>query len=371
MSVDEIVAELAQYPNGIGEKYAGRLRRKSSARLRSGRRSANRSRRDRRERAGGAAVLGEARQERQAEADLHQRAPRIKGARYQVPLRRLSRPVSRRGKARSRKAAPISTTPSLVIAQQDPQGVRVRSRHQEHIRRRHAAVPRERIRSGPRLSRRADTGTARRGSTAGSSPTPAPTIPSSTANSAASRLIAAVRRARHPGIKFDPIIVLEGPMGTNKSKAIEILAGVENFSDQSIFGARDREQQELLAGVWLYEIAELSNIRKTEVEHIKAFASRTHDRARPAYGRVRVDQPRRCVLFATTNNDRYLKEADRRFWPVKTTNIDIEALKRDRDQLWAEAAQREREGASIVLRRELWEAARDRAGGAGRSRPVG
>ena len=170
-------------------------------------------------------------------------------------------------------------------------------------------------------------------------------------------LVAAARRARCPGTKLDPIIVLEGPMGTNKSKAIETLAGVENFSDQSIFGVRDREQQELLAGVWLYEIAELSNIRKTEVEHIKAFASRTHDRARPAYGRARKDQPRRCVLFATTNNDRYLKEPDRRFWPVKTTDIDIEVLKRDRDQLWAEAAQREHEGASIVLRRELWEAA--------------
>jgi hypothetical protein len=170
-------------------------------------------------------------------------------------------------------------------------------------------------------------------------------------------LIAAVRRVRSPGTKFDPIIVLEGPMGTNKSKAIEVLAGIENFSDQSIFGARDREQQELLAGVWLYEIAELSNIRRTEVEHIKAFASRTHDRARPAYGRTRVDQPRRCVLFATTNNDRYLKEVDRRFWPVKTTEIDIEALKRDRDQLWAEAAQRESEDASILLRRELWGAA--------------
>ena len=170
-------------------------------------------------------------------------------------------------------------------------------------------------------------------------------------------LIAAVRRVRSPGIKFDPIIVLEGPMGTNKSKAIETLAGIDNFSDQSIFGARDREQQELLAGVWLYEIAELSNIRKTEVEHIKSFASRTHDRARPAYGRTRVDQPRRCVLFATTNNDRYLKEADRRFWPVKTTKIDIETLGRDRNQLWAEATLREKEGASIVLRRELWKVA--------------
>jgi hypothetical protein len=171
-------------------------------------------------------------------------------------------------------------------------------------------------------------------------------------------LIAAVRRVRQPGIKFDPIIVLEGPMGTQKSKAIETLAGNENFSDQTILGARDKEQQELLAGVWLYEIAELTNIRRTEVEHIKAFASRTHDRARPAYGYNRIDQPRRCVLFATTNNDHYLKEPDRRFWPVRTTTIDIEALQRDRDQLWAEAAERERERVSIVLDRGLWDPAR-------------
>jgi hypothetical protein len=171
-------------------------------------------------------------------------------------------------------------------------------------------------------------------------------------------LTAAVRRVRHPGVKFDPIVVLEGLMGTQKSKAIETLAGTENFSDQTILGARDKEQQELLAGVWLYEIADLTNIRKTEVEHIKAFASRTHDRARPAYGHTRVDRPRRCILFATTNNDHYLKEPDRRFWPVRTSTIDIEALKRDRDQLWAEAAQQESEGVSIVLDRELWDPAR-------------
>ena len=96
-------------------------------------------------------------------------------------------------------------------------------------------------------------------------------------------LIAAVRRARQPGTKFDPIIVLEGPMGTNKSKAIETLAGVENFSDQSIFGVRDREQQELLAGVWLYEIAELSNIRRDRgrAHQSICISNRTTARGRP------------------------------------------------------------------------------------------
>jgi hypothetical protein len=169
-------------------------------------------------------------------------------------------------------------------------------------------------------------------------------------------LLAAVRRVRRPGTKFDQIIVLEGPMGTQKSKAIELMAGPENFSDQAILGKSDKEVQELLQGIWLYEISELVNIRQTETEHIKAFASRTIDRARKAYGRFRHDQPRTPIMFATTNNTEYLKEADRRFWPVRTTVVDIDTLGRDRDQLWAEAAAKE-PGASIVLRRGLWGAA--------------
>jgi hypothetical protein len=47
-------------------------------------------------------------------------------------------------------------------------------------------------------------------------------------------LVAAVRRARKPGCKFDHILVLEGPEGTMKSTSIVVLAGVENFSDQTI-----------------------------------------------------------------------------------------------------------------------------------------
>jgi predicted P-loop ATPase len=82
----------------------------------------------------------------------------------------------------------------------------------------------------------------------------------------------------------------------------------------------------------------------------------TVDRARKAYGHFRVDLPRTPIFFGTTNDDQYLKQTDRRFWPVKITTIDINALERDRDQLWAEASRRE-PGASIVLRQELWSAA--------------
>ena len=169
-------------------------------------------------------------------------------------------------------------------------------------------------------------------------------------------LVAAVRRVRQPGCKFDQIPVLEGPEGTNKSTAIAILAGQENFSDQTILTERDKEQQELLRGVWIYEIADLAGMKRSEVEKVKAFATRSHDRAPPAYGRRRIDAPRRGILVGTTNDHEYLKSetGNRRFWPVRTGTIDIEALRRDRDQLWAEAAEIEKQGGSLVLPRELW-----------------
>jgi predicted P-loop ATPase len=172
-------------------------------------------------------------------------------------------------------------------------------------------------------------------------------------------LIAAVRRVRQPGCKFDQIIVLEGPEGTGKSTAIEILAGKENFSDQTIIGLDDRQQQEAMRGVWLFEIADLAGMSKADVDKTKAFASRLSDRARPAYGRQRVELPRRCVFFATTNNETYLKSqtGNRRFWPVKTGKIDLEALRDDRDQLWAEAAQIEAQDASLKLPEALWSTA--------------
>jgi len=174
-------------------------------------------------------------------------------------------------------------------------------------------------------------------------------------------LVAAVRRVRKPGTKFDQIIVLESPEGYGKSEAIEILAGKENFSDQNILTMKEKEQQEALTGIWLYEMAELSGLRRADVEHVKAMASRTTDRARPAYGRFRVDRPRRTILFASTNDDEYLRSetGNRRFWPVKVGRIDKDALRADRDQLWAEATYIEAQGGSIVLPERLWKVAAD------------
>lgn len=173
-------------------------------------------------------------------------------------------------------------------------------------------------------------------------------------------LIAAVRRIRQPGVKFDTIMVLEGPQGTGKSTAIEILAGKGNYSDQDILQLDAKSQIEAMEGIWFYEIAELTGISRAETNRVKAFASRSHDKARGAYARFAERRPRECILIGTTNEDKYLRDpsGNRRFWPIITTEIDREKLKRDRDQLLAEASYWEAKGESITLPEHLWPAAR-------------
>ena len=169
-------------------------------------------------------------------------------------------------------------------------------------------------------------------------------------------LVAAVRRVREPGAKFDTIVILEGKQGTGKSTALRVLAGLGNHSDNELLTLDTKAQMEAMEGVWIYELSEMSGLNKGDVERMKAFASRDVDRARMAYGRFSESRPRQAIFIGTTNESKYLKDrtGNRRFLPVKTGEIDIPALEQDRDQLWAEAAKLEAEGNSIVLPRELW-----------------
>ena len=103
-------------------------------------------------------------------------------------------------------------------------------------------------------------------------------------------------------------------------------------------------------------------MKTADIEHLKAMLSRTHERARMAWGRVLTEMPRHCIIAGTTNDAKYFRDltGNRRFWPVAVADIDVEAIKRDRDQLWAEAAAAEARGESIRLAKELWpEASRE------------
>ena len=177
---------------------------------------------------------------------------------------------------------------------------------------------------------------------------------------AALMLIAAVRRVRQPGCKFDEMLVLESEQGTDKSSALKVLAVEESwFTDDMPLNADGKGVIERLRGRWLVECAELRGMRRGDIEHVKAFLSRQMDRARLSYDRLNTEVARQSVFFGTTNSSKYLRDTTgaRRFWPVRVKAFDLVALRRDRDQLWAEAAQREAAGESIRLDPALYAAA--------------
>ncbi|MBP3038078.1 virulence-associated protein E [Bacillaceae bacterium Marseille-Q3522] len=175
--------------------------------------------------------------------------------------------------------------------------------------------------------------------------------------------VAAVARAMSPGLKYDTMPVLTGAQGIGKTTLIQKL-GKDWFSN-SLETFEGKEAAELLQGVWIVEIGEMSAYKKSDLDSIKGFLSRTDDQYRAAYARKTEKHPRRCVFFGTSNRYDYLKDSTggRRFWPVDVgVQQPIKEVFRDLDaevdQLWAEAVMHWRLGEPLILTGELLEEAK-------------
>jgi len=151
-------------------------------------------------------------------------------------------------------------------------------------------------------------------------------------------LIAAVTRIYHPGYKFDYVLVLEGKENIGKSMALRTL-GEPWFSDSISLIQKESDIVAKMVGNWILEIAEMRGLSKVEQTFVKGFLSCQVDEQRFAYREDPKKYPRQSVFAGTSNNMAYLLDADgnRRFWPVECTRIDIDWLRNNRDQLFAEA----------------------------------
>ena len=153
-------------------------------------------------------------------------------------------------------------------------------------------------------------------------------------------LLGLVARVMDPGCKFDYSPVLEGPGGIGKSTFIKALVGKDFFSDTHFDIGQGKDGMEQFAGIWAYELSELTALRRADSEQVKQFFSSQEDRFRGAYGRYVQKHPRQLVIFCSTNKRQYLYDTtgNRRFWPFWIgQQLNLEWLRKYRELLFAEA----------------------------------
>lgn len=160
-------------------------------------------------------------------------------------------------------------------------------------------------------------------------------------------MISGAARGLNPGCKADNVLVLEGPQGIGKTTMLEVLGGQWYAKSENTL--TDKDSKMLVGRAWIVELAELSAVRNTETEAQKAFFTAREDMFRPPYGRKVESFPRHCIFAGTTNEGTYLRDetGNRRYWCISCGRFNLIALRRDRDQLWAEAVSRYKSG-------ELW-----------------
>jgi predicted P-loop ATPase len=95
-----------------------------------------------------------------------------------------------------------------------------------------------------------------------------------------------------------------------------------------------------MRGKVLLEVNELRGFKSRDAAEIKSFLTSEFEEYRSLYTEETRQRRRRCVFVGTTNDDQFLVDetGHRRFLPMWVgAHQDVDAVRRDRDQLWAEA----------------------------------
>jgi len=158
--------------------------------------------------------------------------------------------------------------------------------------------------------------------------------------------VSMVARVYKPGSKVDNMVILEGGQGKFKSTLLATIGGKWHSESSEAIGTSNFYQS--LNGKLIIEFADLSNWPKYDVDVLKKTITCRVDRYRAPYARNSEDFPRTSIFAGTTNESIYLRDdtGARRFWPIQTGFIDIARTSELREQLFAEAVEAFKAGAS-------------------------
>ncbi|AXI56115.1 hypothetical protein C1J05_17870 [Sulfitobacter sp. JL08] len=154
-------------------------------------------------------------------------------------------------------------------------------------------------------------------------------------------MMAQVLRGLYPGAKLKIMPIIEGAQSIGKSPSLEALCpDGKMFGDSPPLPLSDTLKSGLyLRGKFLVELAEMAPVRKTDQNELKSYITRQNEEFIPKYVRNAVSEPRRCMIWGTTNEDTYLRDETgaTRYYPIEVETTFPDKIREDRDQLLGEA----------------------------------
>ncbi len=148
-------------------------------------------------------------------------------------------------------------------------------------------------------------------------------------------------RVLSPGCKVDMMPIFYGAQGVGKSSGVAAMVPDPRFFSEFSFGEREDDLSRKMRGCLIGEFGELRGLHTRELEHIKAFVTRPHEKWVPKFKEFTSSFPRRLLFIGTTNQKEFLADetGNRRWLPVEVGQVDTAAITADRLQLWAEGRQ--------------------------------
>lgn len=165
-------------------------------------------------------------------------------------------------------------------------------------------------------------------------------------------------RCLEPGHQVDMVPVLVGYQGGGKTSAVRAMAPNDDTFVELNLETKDADLSRALRGKLVGELAELRGLNGRAAESIKAWITRRVEAWTPKFVEHETRFARRLLMIGTTNEQEFLADhtGERRWLPLTVGAVDVERIRREREQLWAEGLARFEKGG--VQWREAQELAR-------------